>query len=112
MHSSAVPIRPPEARATASAFTWFICFLLAHHLAVFVHEYAHSFMAFALGYKSNPFLIHFGGTGPLNLLLLAASTSTSTTRPCSPKARDGLLPWWPCPGRALATASATLDRSR
>ena len=50
--------------------TWIICFLLAHHLAVFLHEYAHSFTAFALGYKRNPFHIHFGGTGFVNLLLL------------------------------------------
>ncbi|MBN8748046.1 MAG: hypothetical protein J0I65_11130 [Variovorax sp.] len=69
MKSSVVPVFRPEARG-ASAITWIICFLLAHHFAVFVHEYAHSFAAFALGYKGNPFQIHLGGTGPLNLLLL------------------------------------------
>ena len=43
---------------------------LAHYAAVLPHEYAHSFMAFALGYKSNPLVIHFGGLGVLNLISL------------------------------------------
>jgi hypothetical protein len=44
--------------------------LLAHYAAVISHEYAHSFMAFALGYKSNPLIIHWGGRSLANLLLL------------------------------------------
>lgn len=44
--------------------------LLAHYLAVFPHEYAHSSMAWFFGYKSNPFAITYGGTSWLNLLLL------------------------------------------
>jgi len=44
--------------------------LLAHYAAVIPHEYAHSFMAFALGYKSNPLIIHWGGRSIANLLLL------------------------------------------
>jgi hypothetical protein len=47
-----------------------ICIPLAHYAAVLPHEYAHSFMAFALGYKSDPLVIHFGGTSVANLLLL------------------------------------------
>ena len=47
-----------------------VCMLLAHYAAVFPHEYSHSFMAFALGYKSNPCIIHIGGTSLVNLLLL------------------------------------------
>jgi hypothetical protein len=47
-----------------------ICILLAHYAAVLPHEYAHSFMAFALGYKSDPLVIHFGGTSVVNLILL------------------------------------------
>ena len=46
------------------------CMLLAHYAAVLPHEYAHSFMAFALGYKSDPLVIHFGGTGIGNLISL------------------------------------------
>jgi hypothetical protein len=46
------------------------CMLLAHYAAVLPHEYAHSFMAFALGYKSDPLVIHFGGTGVGNLISL------------------------------------------
>jgi len=44
--------------------------LLAHCAALFPHEYAHSFMAYALGYKSNPCIIHLGGTSLANLVLL------------------------------------------
>lgn len=44
--------------------------LLAHHLAVFPHEYAHSFMAWLLGYKDNPIAIDYGRMSWLNLLLL------------------------------------------
>jgi hypothetical protein len=47
-----------------------ICILLAHYAAVLPHEYAHSFMAFALGYKSDPLVIHFGGTSIGNLISL------------------------------------------
>lgn len=50
--------------------TSLICILLAHYAAVLPHEYAHSFMAFALGYKSDPLVIHFGGTSIGNLVLL------------------------------------------
>jgi hypothetical protein len=46
------------------------CILIAHYTAVLPHEYAHSFMAFALGYKSDPLVIHFGGRSITNLILL------------------------------------------
>lgn len=44
--------------------------LLSHYLAVFPHEYAHSFTAWLLGYKANPFALNYGGTSLVNLLLL------------------------------------------
>lgn len=47
-----------------------IFILLTHYLAVYIHEYAHSFMAWMLGNKSNPWIINFGGTSWQNLLLL------------------------------------------
>ena len=47
-----------------------IFILLTHYLAMLPHEYAHSFMAWILGYKSNPFALNYGGTGFWNLLLL------------------------------------------
>ena len=49
-----------------------ILILLSHYLAVFPHEYAHSFMAWLLGYKSNPLDLTYGGTSWLNLLLLSS----------------------------------------
>jgi len=45
--------------------------LLSHYLAVFPHEYAHSFTAWLLGYKNNPLALNYGGTGWNNLLLLS-----------------------------------------
>jgi hypothetical protein len=47
-----------------------IIVVLAHHAALLSHEYAHSFMAWALGYKSNPLAIDWGGRSIANLLLL------------------------------------------
>lgn len=48
-----------------------IFILLAHYLAMLPHEYAHSFMAWILGYKSNPLSLTYGGTSWPNLLILA-----------------------------------------
>lgn len=45
--------------------------LLSHYLAVFPHEYAHSFFAWFLGYKNNPLALSYGGTSWANLLLLS-----------------------------------------
>jgi hypothetical protein len=45
--------------------------LLSHHLIVFIHEYAHTFTAWMLGYKSNPLELNYGGTSLSNLLLLS-----------------------------------------
>jgi hypothetical protein len=44
--------------------------LAAHYLAVLPHEFMHSFVAWATGIKSNPFVIHWGDTSPGNVLLL------------------------------------------
>ena len=45
--------------------------LLSHYLVVFIHEYAHAFTAWILGYKNNPFDLNYGGTSLGNLLLLS-----------------------------------------
>ena len=47
-----------------------IFILLTLHLVIFVHEYAHAFTAWILGYKNSPFDINYGGTSLENLLLL------------------------------------------
>ncbi len=47
-----------------------IFFILSHHLAFFIHEYAHAITAWILGYKNSPFDINYGGTSLTNLLLL------------------------------------------
>jgi hypothetical protein len=48
-----------------------IFILLTHYLVVFIHEYAHAFTAWILGYKNNPFDLNYGGTSLGNLLLLS-----------------------------------------
>lgn len=40
-------------------------------LTAYLHEYGHSFTAWALGFKANPFDIIYGGWGWLNLLFFA-----------------------------------------
>ncbi|MGA2412385.1 MAG: site-2 protease family protein, partial [Candidatus Binataceae bacterium] len=44
--------------------------IISHYVAVYPHEFTHSFLAWGLGYKSNPFNIQYGGTGLSNLLLI------------------------------------------
>jgi|SRR6185437_4199078 len=48
-----------------------IFILLSHYIAVFIHEYAHAFTAWILGYKDSPFDLNYGGTSLGNLLLLS-----------------------------------------
>lgn len=48
-----------------------IFILIAHYLAVFIHEFAHTFSAWLLGYKNNPFDLNYGGASLGNLLLLS-----------------------------------------
>jgi hypothetical protein len=44
---------------------------LAHALGYLVHEYAHSFLAWGLGYKANPLALHYGHLSFGNILLLS-----------------------------------------
>lgn len=43
---------------------------LAHTIAFLFHEYAHSFTAWLLGFKSNPWLLHFGELSLSNAAIL------------------------------------------
>lgn len=61
-------------RATATG--WLIAstpvfFWLTHYVAVLLHEFSHSFTAWFLGVKTDPFDIDWGGTGWWNLSMLA-----------------------------------------
>ena len=47
-----------------------VIFILAHYLGMLPHEYAHSFMAWILGDKSNPLALNYGGNSWYNLLML------------------------------------------
>jgi hypothetical protein len=49
----------------------FLFILLSHYFVVFIHEYAHAFTAWILGYKSSPLDLNYGGTSLSNLLLLS-----------------------------------------
>lgn len=44
---------------------------VAHGIAFFVHEYAHSFVATALGLKANPWVLHFGTPTFANIAILS-----------------------------------------
>jgi hypothetical protein len=58
----------------AGAWRWVLLtppvVLLAHCLAVLPHEFAHRFMAWALGVPIDPLAIDWGGTSLANVLLL------------------------------------------
>jgi hypothetical protein len=61
-------MKKPPTRTLALLTPVFI--LLAHYLVVFPHEFAHSFMAWVLGRKADPFAITWGGGSLRNILLL------------------------------------------
>jgi hypothetical protein len=42
----------------------------AHAIAYLMHEYAHAFTAWLLGWKANPFALHYGDLSIVNLLIL------------------------------------------
>jgi hypothetical protein len=46
-----------------------LLWLLAHSVAFFCHEFSHSFVAYALGWKKNPLALNWGSPSALNLLL-------------------------------------------
>jgi len=48
-----------------------LLFWLAHALGYLVHEYAHSFSAWALGYKTNPLALDYGRLSIQNIALLS-----------------------------------------
>ena len=53
---------------------WLVFVLLlwsAHAVGYLVHEYAHSFTAWAVGYKANPVALHYGHLSIENVLLLS-----------------------------------------
>ncbi len=47
-----------------------LLFLITHAIAYLVHEYAHSFTAWAFGFKANPFDLHYGNPTWANILFL------------------------------------------
>jgi len=59
-------------RRTSLFWLSFVLLLwLAHALGYLVHEYAHSFTAWALGYKTNPLALDYGRPDLRNLLILS-----------------------------------------
>jgi len=51
---------------------WLLSLLLlwfTHAISYFVHEYGHSFAAWMLGYRANPFAITYGAFNVRNILL-------------------------------------------
>ncbi len=51
--------------------TLFLILWLTHTLGYLVHEYAHSFTAWVLGYKANPVALNYGHLNVQNVLLLS-----------------------------------------
>lgn len=57
-------------KRTGTIVAGLLSVVLAHHAALLPHEYAHSFMAWALGYKSDPLAIHWGVRRAADVILL------------------------------------------
>lgn len=64
----------PKSKSQKYTYAWLLIlltpfvFYITHAIAFFTHEYAHSFSAWVLGFKQNPFILHFGDTSFWNLL--------------------------------------------
>ena len=58
-------------KAFRSALEFVFLLWLAHALGYLVHEYAHSFVAWALGYKANPLALNYGHLSWSNVLTLS-----------------------------------------
>jgi hypothetical protein len=58
-------------RAFFSGLIFLFLLWLAHALGYLVHEYAHSFTAWALGYKENPVALNYGHLSWNNVLILS-----------------------------------------
>ncbi len=57
-------------RKTAAFWLFFVLLLwLAHALGYLLHEYAHSFAAWAVGYKANPLALDYGSLSFQNIAL-------------------------------------------
>jgi hypothetical protein len=52
--------RPSVGQAVVFVLATAALLWLTHAIAFFAHEYSHSFVAWALGWKSNPWIINFG----------------------------------------------------
>jgi len=56
---------------TRFAMRMVILILVTHAVSYLTHEYAHTTMAWMLGYIANPFALDYGGLTPANLILLS-----------------------------------------
>ena len=60
-----------QRKTTIFWLSFVVLLWLAHALGYLVHEYAHSFTAWALGYKTNPLALDYGRLNIRNLLILS-----------------------------------------
>jgi hypothetical protein len=58
-------------KASGSGLVFVFLLWFAHALGYLVHEYAHSFVAWAFGYKANPLALHYGHLNWNNVLTLS-----------------------------------------
>jgi len=70
IHSSSANVQNRYAKWAAFVLALFFQLWLAHALGYLVHEYAHSFTAWGLGYKANPLALDYGPLTWSNVLTL------------------------------------------
>jgi len=64
-------LRPATKNDLGFTLMTIVIILVKHAVAYLLHEYAHSFAAWAAGYMPNPLALDYGGLTPGNLVLLS-----------------------------------------
>jgi len=64
-------LRPATKNDLGFTLMTIVMILVTHAVAYLLHEYAHSFAAWAAGYMPNPLALDYGGLTPGNLVLLS-----------------------------------------
>lgn len=82
--------------------------LLSHYAAVLPHEFAHSFMAWALGRKDNPLAITWGGDSLTNMLLLTGIDENVNYRNVFAQGPASYVAWIAFAGPGIANGALYL----
>ena len=98
----------------AGVRSWFVFVILlwvAHVAGYLVHEYAHSFLAWAVGYKANPVALNYGHLSIENLVFLSGIDENVDYGPIFAAGKGYLASSIAVPACSSATDSAISHRA-